>query len=154
RVPESARRGRGEVPVSGRLQTVHVRVNDAATGKPTPVRIRFTDAGGTYYAPFGRPTAFSTDYGQDVGGNVLVGEGPHAYIDGTCEIAPPPGRLHVAIYKGPEYRPVREEFDLPPGKLALRFVIERWVDLRAEGWYSGDTHCHFLSPHAALLEAA
>jgi hypothetical protein len=140
--------------VSERLQTVHVRVNDAATGKPTPVRIRFTDAEGKYYAPFGRLTEFATDYGEDVGGNVLVGDRPHAYIDGTCEIALPPGRIHVAIAKGPEYRPICEEMDLLPGKLALRFVIERWADLRAEGWYSGDTRCHFLSPRAALLEAA
>ena len=26
--------------------------------------------------------------------------------------------------------------------------------MRSEGWYSGDTRCHFLTPHAALLEAA
>jgi hypothetical protein len=140
--------------VSGKLQTVHVRVNDAATGKPTPVRIRFTDAEGNYYAPFGRLTEFATGLGEDVGGNVLLGDEPHALIDGTCEIALPAGRIRVAIDKGPEYTPVREEVELPAGKLALRFVIERWTDLRAEGWYSGDTNCYFLSPHAALLEAA
>jgi hypothetical protein len=140
--------------VSGKLQTVHVRVTDAATGKPTPARIRFTDAGGTYYAPFGRLAKFATGVGEDVGGNVLLGDEPHAYIDGACEIALPPGPIHVAIDKGPEYRPLREEIDLLPGKLALRFVIERWADLRAEGWYSGDTRSHFLSPHAALLEGA
>jgi hypothetical protein len=140
--------------VSAKLQTVHVRVNDAATGKPTPVRIRFTDAEGRYYAPFGRLTEFATGMAEDVGGNVLLDHEAHAYIDGTCEIALPAGTIHVAIDKGPEYRPVREEVELPAGKLALRFVIERWADLRAESWYSGDTRCHFLSPHAALLEAA
>jgi hypothetical protein len=140
--------------VTGRLQTVHVRVNDAATGQPTPVRVRFADAEGKYYAPFGRLTTFATDWGEDVGGNLLLGSEAHAYIDGTCEIALPPGQIRVAIAKGPEYRPIREEIDLPPGKLALRFVIERWADMRAEGWYSGDTRSHFLTPHAALLEGA
>jgi hypothetical protein len=140
--------------VSGKLQTVHLRVNDAATGKPTPVRIRFTDAEGNYYAPFGRLTEFAIGSGEDVGGNVLLGDEPHALIDGTCEIALPAGRIRVAIDKGPEYTPVREELELPAGKLALRFVIERWADLRAAGWYPGDTCCYFLSPHAALLEAA
>ena len=43
---------------------------------------------------------------------------------------------------------------LGSGKMALRLAIERWIDLRSEGWYSGDTRAHFLSPHAALLEAA
>jgi hypothetical protein len=140
--------------VSGKLQTVHVRVNDAATGKPTPVRIRFTDAAGEYYAPFGRLREFAEDIGVDVGGNVLIGGEAHAYIDGACEISLPPGRISVAITKGPEYQPVREEIDLSRGKLALRFRIERWADLQGQGWYSGDTDCHFLSPRAALLEGA
>jgi len=136
------------------LQTVHVRVNDAATGQPTPCRARITDVNGTYYAPLGRLTEFATEVGIDVGGNVLLGDQAHAYIDGTCEIALPPGRIHVAIDKGPEYRPLRGEVSLAPGKLALRFEVGRWTDLRAERWYSGDTRCHFLTPHAALLEAA
>jgi hypothetical protein len=140
--------------VSGKLQTVHVRVNDAATGKPTPVRIRFTDAEGQYYAPFGRLREFAEDIGADVGGNVLIGGEAYAYIDGACEIGLPPGRIAVAITKGPEYRPVREEIDLSRGKLALRFEVERWADLRGQGWYAGDTDCHFLSPRAALLEGA
>jgi hypothetical protein len=38
--------------------------------------------------------------------------------------------------------------------MALRFAVERWTDTRAKDWYSGDTRCHFLTPHAALLEAA
>jgi hypothetical protein len=36
----------------------------------------------------------------------------------------------------------------------LRTTVERWIDLRAERWYSGDLRAHFLTPHAALLEAA
>ena len=54
------------------MHTVHVRVNDAATGKPTPCRVRFTDAEGRYYAPFGRLTEFATGRNEDVGGNVLT----------------------------------------------------------------------------------
>jgi hypothetical protein len=38
--------------------------------------------------------------------------------------------------------------------MALRFSLERWIDLRQEGWYSGDSRGHYLSPHAALLEGA
>jgi hypothetical protein len=139
--------------VSGTLQTVHVRVNDAATGQPTPVRVRFTDAEGNHYAPFGRLIHFSTATNQAVGGNVMIGVKPHAYIDGTCEVALPPGLLRVEIDKGPEYQPIRTEIKLSAGKLALRFEIARWIDLRSLGWYSGDTRVHFIDPHAALLEA-
>ncbi|HEX4591407.1 MAG TPA: CehA/McbA family metallohydrolase [Gemmataceae bacterium] len=136
------------------LQPVHLRINDAATGEPTPVRLRVTDAAGNYYAPYGRAAEFATGVGENVGGNVLVVRDSWTYIDGTCEIAVPPGELTIQASKGPEYRPLRETVHLPAGKLALRFEIDRWIDQRGNGWYSGDTRAHFISPHAALLEAA
>src|SRR5262245_37330249 len=102
--------------VSAKLQSVHVRVNDTGTGRPTPCRIRVTDADGNYYPPLGRLTQFATQANQDVGGNVLVGLEPHAYIDGACEILLPPGPLKVHISKGPEYLPQRLEVHLPAGK--------------------------------------
>jgi hypothetical protein len=146
----------GEMPSAARVemnfQQVHLRVNDAATGKPTPVRLRITDAAGIYYAPFGRLTEFATGVNQDVGGNVMIGAKKWAYIDGACEILLPPGELHIEIAKGFEYKPIDETITLIAGKMSLRFTIERWIDMRKLGWYSGDTRVHFLSPDAALLE--
>ena len=139
--------------MSTKLQTVHVRVSDAGTGKPTPVRVRFTDLEGTYYPPLGRLARFATGRNQDVGGNVRIGRQPWAYVEGSFEIDLPPGPIQVEIHKGPEYRPVSQTIQLSPGKLALRFTIERLIDLPAQGWYSGDGRVHFISPHAALLEA-
>jgi hypothetical protein len=136
------------------LQTVHIRVNDAATGQPTPVRLRVTDSAGSYYAPFGHAAEFPVGRGETVGGDVMIGHERWAYIDGTCETALPAGELTVEVQKGPEYRPLRQVVNLPAGKLALRFAIERETNLRQSGWFSGDTRAHFLSPHAALLEAA
>jgi hypothetical protein len=148
--------------VSG-LQQVHVRVNDASTGKPTPCRVRFTDAEGKYYAPYGRLTEFATSRGVDVGGNLKpnaltagnkILPSPFAYIDGSCEIALPVGAIHVTICKGPEYISQEQQIQLAAGKLALRFTLERWSDIRQQAWHPGDCRCHFLSPHAALLEGA
>jgi hypothetical protein len=135
------------------LHTVHVRVNDAATGKPTPVRIQFTDEKGTYYAPFGRLTEISAEIGFDVGGNLLLDDKQFANIDGTCEIALPSGRIFVEVHKGPEYESFTHDEMLGPGKMAVRLEIKRWSDIRQEGWYSGDTMVAIISPHAALLEA-
>ncbi|HYT95474.1 MAG TPA: CehA/McbA family metallohydrolase [Gemmataceae bacterium] len=140
--------------MSGQLQTVHVRVNDAATGQPTPVRIRFTDAAGTYYAPFGRLPRLGLFWGHRYAGNLLLDGKEFAYIDGTCEINLPPGQITVEVHKGPEYTPLRQEISLSPGKLALRLTMERWTNLRDEGWYSGDVGPHHLEPFGALLEAA
>lgn len=141
------------IDVSEALQTVHVRINDAASGQPTPVRLRIARPQGEYFAPFGRLTHFATGAGQDVGGNLLAGGRQFAFIDGSCEVALPAGRLWVEARKGPEYRPLVQEINRPEGKIALRFTIERWIDLRSAGWYSGDTCAHFLSPPAAMLEA-
>ena len=136
------------------MLTVHVRVTDAATSKPTPVRLRIVDARGTYHAPLGRLTRFPTGTGEDVGGQVIVAGQPWAYIDGIFEVHLPPGLLTVEICKGPEYRPLCREVNLAAGQISLRFTIERWCDLKGEGWYAGDIRAHELSPHAALLEGA
>jgi hypothetical protein len=134
------------------MLTVHVRVNDARSQKPTAVRLRITDGQGTYFAPLGRLTEFATARGVDVGGQVQLGYERFAYIDGICEVRLPAGTLHVEVHKGPEYVPLRREVVLGPGQIALRLAIERWTDWRARGWYAGDSRAHDMTPHAALLE--
>jgi hypothetical protein len=134
------------------LQQVHLRINDAATGQPTPVRLRITDADGTYYAPFGRLTDFEALLELDAEGNVHIDDKEWCYIDGACEILLPPGKLRMQISKGFEYKLIDEVVTLIAGKMALRFAIERWSDLRKQGWYSGDTRARRLTPDAALLE--
>jgi hypothetical protein len=137
-----------------RMQTVHVRINDEATGQPTPCRIRFANAAGQSFAPFGRLTEFPTGRNQEVGGNVRIGTKSFAYIDGTCEVQLPVGSLFLEIHKGLEFTPQCLEVCLVAGKMALRLALSRWTNRQVERWYSGDMRCHYLSPHAALLEAA
>jgi len=134
------------------MQQVHLRINDDATGKATPVRLRITDADGKYYAPYGRLTNFEGQLKLNVEGNVRIDDKEWCYIDGMCEILLPPGKLRIQISKGFEYRPNDEEITLIAGKLSLRFIMNRWIDLRKEGWFSGDTRAHRASPDAALLE--
>ncbi len=134
------------------MLTVHVRINDAATGKPTAVRLRFETADGAAPAPFGRLTRFATGPGEDVGGCLLLGGQRFFHVDGACEVRLPAGVIRVEADKGPEYSPLRHDVTLGPGQISMRLPIERWTDLRAERWYSGDTRATELSPHAALLE--
>lgn len=140
--------------MTGGLTTVHVRVNDTASGQAVPVRLRLSDAAGRTYPPLGRLARFATGPGQDVGGNLWLDGRAWAVVEGACEIPLPGGRLTVELWRGPEYRPVRQDLDYREGKLALRLAVERWSNLAAQGWYSGDARCHDLTPHAALLEAA
>jgi hypothetical protein len=137
------------------MLTVHLRVNDAATGLATPVRLRVSGPDGTYYAPFGRTTEFACGRNEDVGGNLRLGRDRFAYIDGMCEVKLPAGvPLRVQATKGPEYEPLDETVVLGAGQMALRFVVRRWSHLCDDGWHSGDMRAHFLTPHTAALEAA
>jgi hypothetical protein len=136
------------------MLTIHVRVTDAATGKPTPVRIRLVESTGVCRMPFGRLAEFATGAGEDVGGQVRLGDEAFAYIDGVCEVHLPAGPVRALVHKGPEYLPLEREIILGPGKIALRLAIERWTNPREQGWYAGDGRAHALSPHAAQLEGA
>jgi hypothetical protein len=135
------------------ILTVHLRVTDAATVQPTPVRLRISGPGGECYPPLGRFAEFPIGRREAVGGQVLLGAERHYYVDGSCEIALPTGvPLQIAISKGLEYQPIRETVTLGAGQMALRFRLERWTSLREQCWHSGDSRVHFLTPHAALLE--
>jgi hypothetical protein len=137
------------------MLTVHVRVIDSATGKPTPVRARISGPAGETDVPFGRVADFPTGPGEDVGGHVRLGSRRFVYLDGACEVRLPAGvPLTVEVSKGPEYSPLFREATLGPGQISLRFAIGRWTDLRAAGWFAGDTRVRHLTPHAALLEGA
>ena len=137
------------------MLTVHLRVNDEATGKPTPVRLRISDASGRFYPPLGRFAEFPTGRNEAVGGHLMLNGEAWCYIDGTCEVPLPAGvPLRLQATKGPEFTPLDETFTLGPGQMALRFSIKRSSDLGSKGWYSGDSRCHFLTPHDAMLEAA
>lgn len=134
---------------------VHVRVTDAGTGQPTPVRIRVGGLDGTYYPPLGRPTDFPVGRNEDVGGHVYLNGKRYVYIDGGAEFPLPTGvPLSVEITKGPAYVPVREVVTLREGQLTLRFAIHRWTDEPWAGLVAADSRCHFLTPHSARLEAA
>jgi hypothetical protein len=136
------------------MLNVHVRINDNATGQPTPARIRISDAASTTYAPLGLTPEFPKGRNEDVGGRVLLGTDRWFYIDGSCEVPLPSGiPLQVEVWKGPEFTPLRETLTLGQGQMAIRLSLTRRFDWRKEGWIAGDPRCHFISPHAALLEA-
>ncbi|VTR91949.1 Hypothetical conserved protein OS=uncultured planctomycete GN=HGMM_F09D09C15 PE=4 SV=1 [Gemmata massiliana] len=136
------------------MLNVHLRITDATTHRPVPVRVRITGPDGTPYAPLGRPAEFACGRNEDVGGHLKLGRERWFYIDGACEVPLPAGvPLRVQAAKGPEWTPLDAATTLGAGQISLRFAIERWVDTRAEGWVTFDARSHFLSPHAALLEA-
>jgi hypothetical protein len=147
--------GRVEVEPPGR-NWVHVTVSDA-DGTPVPCRVAFTSKLGVPYPPHGHHAPAQAGlraWNLDIGGDVLLGDVTFAYIDGRCQGWLPRGKVIAEVARGFEYEPVAIEVEIEPGQRQLDLRIDRFVDMNAEGWFSGDTHVHFLSPDGALTEAA
>ena len=135
---------------------VRTRVLDGKTGRPVPCRIHFRSPEGVAYAPHGHHGHVNSDMDSwhiDVGGDVRMGQLSYAYTDGTCQGWLPRGRVIVDVARGFEYEPLRREVEIRPGQTELDLTLDRWVDMNGEGWYSGDSHVHFLSAQGSHLEA-
>ena len=135
-------------------QWVHVQVVDGESGKPVGTRVHFRSPQGAYIAPHGHQADINTAWFEDVGGDCKVRGTPYAYIDGTCQIDLPVGEVYVEVARGFEYRPLRRKLEIKPGQRHLTLTMERAFDMKERGYYSGDTHVHFLSSQSAHLEAA
>lgn len=63
---------------------------------------------------------------------------------GDFSINFPPGKWKISIEHGNEYIPVKETItvDANEKELSKTFMLRRWIDLPARGWYSGDVHVH------------
>jgi hypothetical protein len=125
-------------------------------GNPIPCRIHFRSPDGIPYQPHGHHNHLLSDQDTwhiDIGGDVRLGHITYAYIDGTCQGWLPRGEVLVDIARGYEYEPLRTRVFIQPGQRNLTLRLRRWVGLNQEGWYSGDTHVHFLSTPGAHLEA-
>jgi len=143
-----------ELAESGR-NWVHVSVVDDATGRPVPCRVHFRSAAGIPYQPHGYHNHVTQNLGSwhyDVGGDVRLGQRSYAYIDGTCQGWLPRGDVVVDVARGFEYEPLRQTVRIEPGQRELTLRIRRMADMATEGWWSGDSHVHFLSTPGAQLE--
>jgi hypothetical protein len=59
------------------------------------------------------------------------------------EVLLPAGKYHVSYRRGPEYRVLERDIEVPASKQHTeRFRMKRWINLAASGWYSGDHHVH------------
>lgn len=134
---------------------VHVKVLDDATGHPVPCRVHFRSPEGIPYQPHGHHhhvTQNLNSWHYDVGGDVRLGQQTYAYVDGTCQGWLPRGDVDVEVARGFEYEPLRQTVRINAGQRELTLRIRRMADLASEGWWSGDSHVHFLSTAGAQLE--
>jgi hypothetical protein len=133
---------------------VHGKIIDSSTGKPTAARIHFRSPDGRYFPPYGHTHEVNDNWFEDYGADLLLGDTPYAYVDGTFQGELPVGDVYVEVSKGFEFEPIRQKLNIKPGQRELEITLDRNSNLRKSGWVTADTHTHFLTPETAHLEAA
>jgi hypothetical protein len=138
-----------------REATLSVRIVDASTGQPTPVRVRLQNEKGE--RPKVRGAVAVSESAIPIPRQVIAvmfGTNDRAegyaiqpdgsfYVDGEFDVRLPPGTYTVAISKGFEYLRETQAIELKPGSSVKReYRMRRWMDMPARGWYSADDHIH------------
>ncbi|MDQ3698945.1 MAG: CehA/McbA family metallohydrolase [Gemmatimonadota bacterium] len=112
---------------------------DRATGRAVPARVSVWGAGVRSYAP---DDAWHHSDEAFVRGEQRVERG-YFHTRGRSRLAVPADSMTVEVSRGPEYRIARRTVSVGAGETrALRIELERIVDMRGRGWWSGDMHVH------------
>jgi hypothetical protein len=139
---------RGELPVLFHVRPavpVRLTIRDH-DGRPTTGRFTFFDRAGHVYPPQVKRLApdlfFQKQIYRHDGETVLL----------------PPGKFKMFYGRGPEYRWLEREVTIPfQDESRIEVRLERWVDPKAYGYYSGDHHihaagcAHYASPTEGVL---
>ncbi len=137
----------------GRL---HLIVKDE-NGVQTPVRVGLYDATGKL--PLPSDDATTVKWLEDIRKVVdlmPVSGGPWPskyrrlfYIDGDYRAKLPAGTYQLVVSHGMEYRVVQQSINIKANEdNALAVRLQRWTNMPAKGWYSGDNHMHYGRGHA------
>lgn len=128
--------------------TLKLRTTDKETGAATVARVSILDKGGKFHAPPGAMYRIERGAG-------------HFYCRDAAELRLPAGEYQLRVYRGPEYRAVRQTVRIEPDKTAeTTIALERWIDAATFNLYSGENHIHanygygewYNTPETMLLQ--
>jgi hypothetical protein len=106
-----------------------VEVIDAESEEPVSTRCCVIDANGVKRYPYRHHSLYHSH-----------GDG-YFYCDGDFTLSVPTGPTVVRIARGPEYYPSLDTLTIH-GDTTVTVTLARMIDMRHEGWYSGDVHVH------------
>jgi hypothetical protein len=93
-------------------------------------RVSLRRRGGKFHAPLGALYRLTSGLG-------------HFYCRQQATLELPAGHYDLIAVRGLEYREYHREFELQAGETnTLTVEMERWTDMAARGWYSGENHVH------------
>jgi hypothetical protein len=110
--------------------TIRLHVVEKGSRQPLVARVSLQQKAGKYFAPVGSLYRIN-------------GSLEHFYCSRQAELTVPAGKYVVCVFRGTEYRPAQQEFDLVPGQnKTITVELERWIDPSSRSWYSGESHIH------------
>jgi len=75
------------------------------------------------------------------------------YVDGFFKVSTSEDSLYIEIRQGLETYPVKKLVYLSDAvEKENEFLLKRWINMTELGYYSGDTHVHFLETTSAHLQ--
>src|SRR5262245_15948507 len=136
---------------TGRLE---LKVFDKKANRPMPARFHLQLEGGLPWTPLTRPVGHR--HGDSVPA-LLTGHDFQPMIApvntavlsthlsrGQVVLELPVGRHRLYVSRGFEYKPIRSDVVINYDRTTrLELALEQWIDMPAEGYFSGDIHQHF-----------
>ena len=126
-------------------------------GEPDSVRVGLYDDEGS--SPLAGASALTImRYAEQVkqfplldSNTLWPGKGRYVFfVNGDYQADLAAGGYELVISKGPEYRILKRQVRIDGGRTTtLDLQLERWIDMPAAGWYSGDDHIHIGRPDAS-----
>ncbi len=135
-------------------QRVALRVVEAGSSLPVPVKLHVHGAAGEYLPPLDRHRLPNPAWFEDYSTDLIHGDHVCVYIPGEISIDLPLGEVFLEVTKGFEIAPVRKTVEVTGDTDEINIELERVLHWRERGWVTADTHVHFLSPGTAMLEGA
>ena len=142
--------------VAPRVATLRGEVLDASTGRPIPCRISIRGEDGTFYfAKSAAADGSAIDYKKVAIGNPKIAENHVTLSAHPFTVEVPPGKYNVRVQRGKEYLAQNRVVEVPDSGAKIEVRLQRWIDMAAQGWYSGETHVHRMPdqlPNLMLAE--
>lgn len=116
---------------------------DADSGAPLPARVYLHEQDGSWhFVRTASPSGTAVPYEKR---NWIRADAEEMHTTVSAHpivVSLHPGTYTITIERGKEYLPLTETFTLTDSPIDLTLSLQRWVNMRARGWYSGDTHVH------------
>ncbi len=149
-----------ETGTSGPLKKVEsarhltkISVVEKSTGRNVGARLHLHGCAGEYLAPLDRFEQPSPLMSQSNGEFVEFNQEHSALIDGKTTLRLPFGNVFIQLWSGFEKRPRRLCVEITEDTDELILELEKELDWTDREWVCSDTHVHYITPMAALVQA-